>query len=88
MSDTVSTVGDLCGKHVGIDTVRIEYGASVIEGVITSLTFSAQYEATLSGEKHYTTLAYVSIGDEFKLNNLPMHAPASLVRSPDAQSGA
>lgn len=84
MSDTVSTVGDLSGKHVGTDTVRIEHGDSVIEGVMSALTFSAQYETTLSGERFYTTLAYISIGNEFELNNFPMHAPASIVARSEA----
>lgn len=85
MSNEVTTVGDLCGKHVGIDTVRIEEGNSVIEGIITSLTFSAQYELTLSGEKFYTTLAYISIGQRYELNDISLGTPASIVTRSDPQ---
>lgn len=85
MSNEVTTVGDLCGKHVGTDTVRIEEGNSVIEGVITSLTFSAQYELALSGEKYYTTLAYISIGQRYELNDISLGTPASIVTRSDPQ---
>lgn len=80
MSNEVTTVGDLSGKHVGVDTVRIEYGNSVVEGVIFNLTFSSQYERTVDGTRiPVAVTAYINIGDEFELNNLPMHAPASVV---------
>ena len=80
MSDTVSTVGDLCGKHVGNDTVRIGHGASVIEGVISNLTFSSQYERTVGGVRFPVAVtATIHIEDEFELYNIPMDAPASIV---------
>lgn len=80
MSDTVSTVGDLSGKHVGTDTVRIEHGDSVIEGVISKITFSTQYEQTVDGTRFFlSATADISIGKEFQLNNFPTHAPASIV---------
>ena len=80
MSNEVTTVGDLCGKHVGTDTVRIEYGDSVVEGVISNLTFSSQYERTVDGARlPVNVTACISIGYEFELNNCPLHAPASIV---------
>lgn len=80
MSNEVSTVGDLCGKHVGTDTVRIVYLGSEIEGVIRDLTFTAEYETLSSGARVYLpATANISIGNEFELNNFPMHAPASIV---------
>lgn len=86
MSDTVSTVGDLSGKHVGTDTVRIVYGDSVVEGVISNLTFSSQYERTVDGARFPVDVtACISIGYEFELNNFPMHAPASIVTRSDPQ---
>lgn len=86
MSNEVRTVGDLSGKHVGNDTVRIEYGDSVIEGVISALTFTAEYESLLNGTKNYLPAkANISIGDEFELNNFPMHAPATIVTRSEAQ---
>lgn len=89
MSNEVTTVGDLSGKHVGVDTVRIVHRGSVIEGVIRDLTFTAEYEPLADGTRLYLpATANISIGNEFDLNNFPMHAPASLVRSPGAQSGA
>lgn len=85
MSDTVSTVGDLCGKHVGTDTVRIEYGDSVVEGVISNLTFSSQYERTVDGARFPVDVtAYISIGHEFELNNFPLHSPATIVARSEA----
>ena len=85
MSNEVHTVGDLSGKHVGNDTVRIEYGDSVIEGVISNLTFSSQYERTVDGARFPVDVtAYISIGYEFELNNCPLHAPASIVARSEA----
>ena len=85
MSNEVTTVGDLSGKHVGNDTVRIEYRGSVIEGVISALTFAAEYETLLSGTKiYFPATANISIGDEFELNSFPMHAPASIVTRSEA----
>ena len=85
MSNTVSTVGDLCGKHVGTDTVRIEHGGSVIEGIMTELVFTAEYEYLMNGTRVYrSSTAKISIGDEFVLNNFPMHAPASIVARSEA----
>lgn len=82
MSDTVNTVGDLSGKHVGTDTVRIMHRGSVIEGVITGLTFTTEYEYLSNGTRiYYPATANISIGDEFELNNFPTHAPASIVTS-------
>ena len=85
MSKEVHTVGDLSGKHVGVDTVRIEHGASVIEGVITALTISTDSLSTLGGDLHYVTRADIKIGEEFYLSALPMHAPASIVTRSDPQ---
>lgn len=86
MSNEVTTVGDLSGKHVGNDTVRIEYRGSVIEGVISALTFTAEYESLAGGARVYhPATASISIGDEFELNNFPMHAPASIVTRSDPQ---
>lgn len=86
MSDTVSTVGDLCGKHVGIDTVRIEYGSSVVEGVISNLTFSSQYERTVDGAKFPVAVtAHISIGDQYELHDFPLDTPASIVARSDPQ---
>lgn len=84
VSNTVSTVGDLSGKHVGTDTVRIEAGNTVIEGVMSSLTFSSQYELTVGGEKFYTSLAYISVGDQYELNNISLSTPASIVERSEA----
>lgn len=86
MSNEVRTVGDLSGKHVGNDTVRIVYRGSVIEGVISALTFTAEYETLLNGTKIYLpATANISIGNEFELNSFPMHAPASIVARSDPQ---
>lgn len=79
MSNEVSTVGDLCGKHVGIDTVRIEHGSSVVEGVITDLTFTAEYVNTIVENRHYCTRAEIKLGDEIELYDIPMDTPASIV---------
>lgn len=85
MSDTVSTVGDLSGKHVGIDTVRIEYGSSVVEGVISDLTFTAEYVNTIAESRHYCTRADIKLGDEFELHDFPMDTPAAIVTRSRAQ---
>lgn len=86
MSNEVRTVGDLSGKHVGNDTVRIEYGDSVVEGVISNLTFSSQYERTVGGARlPVDVTACISIGYEFELNNVPLHSPASIVTRSDPQ---
>lgn len=80
MSNEVSTVGDLSGNHVGIDTVRIEHGDSVIEGVMSAITFSAQYERTVDGGRFpIVVTAYISIGEKYELNNIPLSTPASIV---------
>lgn len=85
MSDTVSTVGDLSGKNVGTDTVRIMYRGSVIEGVIRALTFTTEYETLSDGTRIYLpATADISIGNEFELNNFPTHAPASIVTRSEA----
>ena len=85
MSKEVHTVGDLSGKHVGVDTVRIVYRGSVIEGVISELTLTADYLSTLFGEQHYLTLADIKIDDSLELRHVPMHAPASVVMRSRAQ---
>lgn len=86
MSNEVTTVGDLSGKHVGTDTVRIVYRGSVIEGVIRELTFTAEYEYLSNGTRVYLPgTANISIGNEFDLNSFPMHAPAYVVTRSDPQ---
>ena len=86
MSKEVHTVGDLSGKHVGVDTVRIVYRGSVVEGVIRELTFTAEYETLANGTRLYLpATANISIGNEFELNSLPMHAPAYVVTRSDPQ---
>lgn len=86
MSNEVTTVGDLSGKHVGVDTVRIVYLGSEIEGVIRELTFTAEYESRADGTRFYLpATANITIGDEFELNSFPMHAPAAIVTRSRAQ---
>lgn len=86
MSNEVTKVGDLSGKHVGVDTVRIVYLCSVIEGVIRDLTFTTKYETLADGTRIYLpATANISIGNEFELNNFPMHAPAAIVTRSRAQ---
>ena len=85
MRNEVRTVGDLSGKHVGVDTVRIAYQGSVIEGVISELTITAENLSTLSGELHYRTLADIKIEDSLELRHVPMDAPASIVTRSDPQ---
>lgn len=80
MSDTVSTVGDLSGKHVGTDTVRIEHGNSVVEGVISNLTFATQYERTVDGTRFPIVItAYINIGQRYELNDISLDTRASIV---------
>lgn len=79
MGKEVRTVADLSGHHVGTDTVRIEYGSSIIEGIITELTVSTQRLTTRGGDRYYTARADIKIGEEFELYDIPMNAPASIV---------
>lgn len=78
MSDAVSTVGDLCGKHVGTDTVRISLLGSEVVGVITDLTFSTGYPLTLSGDRRGEALAHIDLDGGVELYSIPLDAPASV----------
>lgn len=84
MSDTVSTVGDLSGKHVGNDTVRISLLGSEIMGVVTELNFNASYVKTLSGERFGEPVAYIELEGEIELNSVPLSTPASIVARSEA----
>ena len=84
MSDTVNTVGDLCGKHVGNDTVRISLLGSEIVGVITELTFSTDYQLTLSGDRRGEALAHIDLDEGVELNSVPLSTPASIVARSEA----
>ena len=79
MSDEVRTVGDLSGKHVGTDTVRISLFESEIVGVITDLTFSTGYQLTLSGDRRGEALAHIGLDGGVELNSVPLSTPASAV---------
>lgn len=86
MSDTVNTVGDLSGKHVGTDMVRIVHAVSVIEGIIRDHTITAEYEPLADGTRLYLPATVnISIGNEFEHNNFPIHAPASIETRSDPQ---
>ena len=78
MSDTVSTVGDLSGRHVGTDTVRISLLGSEVVGVITDLTFSTGYLLTLSGDRYGECLAHIDLDGGVELNSVPLDTPASV----------
>ena len=85
MSDTVSTVGDLCGKHVGTVTVRISLLGSEIVGVVTELNFIASYVKMLSGERCGESVAYIELEGEIELNSVPLSTPASVEPRSDPQ---
>lgn len=78
MSNIVSTVGDLCGEHVGTDTVRISLLGSEVVGVITDLTFSTGYPLTLSGDRRGEALAHIDLDGGVELNSVPLSTPASV----------
>lgn len=79
MSDTVSTVGDLSGKHVGTDTVSIFLLGSEIVGVITELSVTTEFMSLLSGERHGETSAHIVLENGIELNSVPLCTPASIV---------
>ena len=85
MSDTVNTVGDLSGKHVGTVTVRISLLGSEVVGVITELTFSTGYVKMLSGERCGEPVAYIELEGEIELNSVPLSTPASVEPRSDPQ---
>ena len=85
MSNEVRTVGDLSGKHVGNDTVRISLLGSEIVGVITDLTFSTDFSLMLSGERHWKVSAYIDLENGIELNSVPLSTPASIVTRSEAQ---
>ena len=85
MSNEVRTVGDLSGKHVGNDTVRISLLGSEIVGVITDLTFSTDFSLMLSGERHGKVSAYIDLDGGVELNSVPLSTPASIVTRSDSQ---
>lgn len=85
MSDTVSTVGDLSGKHVGTVTVRISLLGSEVVGVITDLTFSIGYQLTLSGDRLGEALAHIDLDGGVELNSVPLSTPASVEPRSDPQ---
>lgn len=78
MSDAVSTVGDLCGKHVGTDTVRISLLGSEIVGVITELTITTDYPRMLYGGQHTESLAHIDLEGGVEMNSVPLGTPASV----------
>lgn len=80
MSDAVSTVGDLSGSNVIVDTVKISYRDSVIEGRITGLHFTTEFEASWGGSRNYSTTAQISLGD-IHLEDVPLDTPAAVVTS-------
>lgn len=80
MSNEVRTVRDLSGDHVGTDTVRIEYGSSSIEGIITELAIFTECLSAIGGDRYYIARADIKIGEEFELYSIPMNTPASIVR--------
>ena len=84
MSNEVRTVGDLSGKHVGNDTVRISLLGSEIVGVITDLTFSTDFNLMLSGERHGKVSAYIDLDGGVELNSVPLSTPASIVTRSEA----
>lgn len=79
MSDTVNTVGDLSGKNVGTDTVRISLLGSEIVGVITELTFNTDYLLTISGHRHGEVSARIDLEGGVELNSVSLSTPASIV---------
>lgn len=84
MSGTVSTVGDLSGKHVGTVTVRISLLGSEIVGVVTELNFIASYVKTLSGERCGEPVAYIDLDGGVEMNSVPLGTPASIVARSEA----
>lgn len=80
MSDTVSTVGDLSGSNVIVDTVKISYRGSVIEGRITGLHFTTGFESFMSGDRNYSTAAQITVGGIY-LEDVPLDTPAAIVAS-------
>ena len=85
MSNEVRTVGDLSGKHVGNDTVRISLLGSEIVGVITELSVTAGYVRLLSGERYGEASAYIELENGIELNSVPLSTPASIVERSDPQ---
>ena len=79
MSDTVSTVGDLSGKHVGTTKVSIFLLGSEIVGVITELSVTTEFMSLLSGERHGETSAHIELENGIELNSVPLSTPASIV---------
>lgn len=84
MSNEVRTVGDLSGKHVGNDTVRISLLGSEIVGVITDLTISTDFFLMLSGERHGKVSAYIELDGGVEINSIPLSTPASIVTRSEA----
>lgn len=84
MSNEVTTVGDLSGKHVGNDTVSIFLLGSEIVGVITDLTFSTDFSLMLSGERHGKVSAYIDLENGIELNSVPLSTPAPIVARSEA----
>ena len=78
MSDTVRTVGDLSGKHVGTTKVSIFLLGSEIVGVITELSVTTEFMSLLSGERHGETSAHIDLDGGVELNSVPLSTPASV----------
>ena len=85
MSNEVTTVGDLSGKHVGNDTVSIILLGSEIVGVITELSVTTEYVSLLSGEQYGEASAYIDLENGIELNSVPLSTPASIVTRSDPQ---
>lgn len=85
MSNEVTTVGDLSGKHIGNDTVRIFLLGSEIVGVITELSVTTEYVSLLSGEQYGEASAYIDLENGIELNSVPLSTPASIVTRSDPQ---
>ena len=85
MSNEVTTVGDLSGKHVGTSKVSIFLLGSEIVGVITELSVTTEYVSLLSGEQYGEASAYIDLENGIELNSVPLSTPASIVERSDPQ---